>query len=94
MLVDSSSSFTGPTAAIPPTTLPFHPAFELSRKHPTTFRTNQLNGTVAGDFRSDGTPKSIDVAQSLSSGRHDLDFRLWDGLGKAYTAQKTVTGNR
>ncbi len=33
----------------------------------------------------------VDTMQSLSSGSHDLVFKLWDANGNVYTAQKTVT---
>ena len=36
---------------------------------------------------------SINTSQSLSSGSHDLVFKLWDNQGNVYTAQKTVTVN-
>lgn len=35
----------------------------------------------------------IDTTQKLSSGSHDLVFKLWDNQGNVYTAQKTVTVN-
>lgn len=38
-----------------------------------------------------GAPTYVDTTQNLSSGSHDLLFKLWDGVGNVYTAQKTIT---
>jgi hypothetical protein len=46
----------------------------------------------AGDD-CDGGTSYVDTSQSLSSGSHDLVFKLWDNKGNVYTAQQTVTVN-
>ena len=40
-----------------------------------------------------GGTSYVDTSQSLSSGSHDLVFKLWDDKGNEYTAQQTVTVN-
>lgn len=39
----------------------------------------------------DGGTSYVSTAQSLSSGTHDLVFKLWDNLGKVCQAQKTIS---
>ena len=51
---------------------------------------NNQGCTSSGSDCQGGT-SYIDVDQTLSSGSHDLVFKLWDDLGNVYTAQKTVT---
>jgi hypothetical protein len=46
----------------------------------------------AGDDCYGGT-SYVDTTQSLSSGTHDLVFKLWDDKGNVYTAQQNVTVN-
>jgi hypothetical protein len=36
---------------------------------------------------------SVQVSEALSAGTHDLVFKIWDGSGQVYEAQKTVTVN-
>jgi hypothetical protein len=40
-----------------------------------------------------GGTSYVDTTQSLSSGTHDLVFKLWDDKGNVYTAQQGVTVN-
>jgi FG-GAP-like repeat/Bacterial Ig domain len=40
-----------------------------------------------------GGTSYVDTSQPLSSGTHDLVFKLWDNKGKVYTAQQNVTVN-
>jgi hypothetical protein len=41
----------------------------------------------------DGGTSYVDTTQNLSSGTHDLVFKLWDANGNLYTAQKSITVN-
>jgi hypothetical protein len=41
----------------------------------------------------DGGTSYVDTTQNLSSGTHDLVFKLWDADGNEYTAQKSITVN-
>jgi hypothetical protein len=41
----------------------------------------------------DGGTSYVDRTQTLSSGTHDLVFKLWDADGDLYTAQKSITVN-
>ena len=48
--------------------------------------------TCSGDFCY-GAFSYVQTTQKLSSGSHDLVFKIWDGSGDVYEARKTITVN-
>lgn len=72
-----------------------------SSSAPVTIVANGNSGTVvptAAQLYIDGTlavnnqnSSYVQTSQNLSSGMHQLVFKLWDASGDVYTAQKTIT---
>ena len=52
-----------------------------------------INTDNCSDSDCQGGTSYVDTTQSLSSGTHDLVFKLWDAAGNVYEAQKTITVN-
>jgi hypothetical protein len=59
-----------------------------------------IDGTLAVDNKADGSDgeywnafSSVQASEALSSGSHDLVFKIWDAAGNVYEAQKTITVN-
>jgi hypothetical protein len=51
-----------------------------------------INNTSCNNYGAcPGGSSLVDTYQGLSSGSHDLVFKLWDANGNIYSADKTIT---